>query len=100
MTVYNSYPPGSLVRVDVTFTNSGGTPTDPSAITLEIRTPAGTNTTLVYGVDLGLVRDSAGVYHSDIQADLEGTWHYRFEGTGNVRAANDGRFYITDSVFV
>lgn len=97
---YNEYYPGNLVRVDGNFTDENNAPADPSTVSVKVRTPAGASTTYTYGVDPEVIKDSVGNYHIDLQPDLEGTWYYRWEGTGSIRAAGDWRFYVKDSVFV
>lgn len=100
MTVYNYYDVGDLVHITADFTNQAGSPTDPTAVICKIKTPGGTVTTYTYGTDPEIVKDSVGSYHLDHIATQEGTYKYRWEGTGAVQAAEDGRFYVDDSDFI
>lgn len=95
----NTYDIGDLVRVSATF-SQGGTATDPSTVTARYRDPSGTTTTLVYGADEALTRDSEGVYHTDVDANRAGIWWYRFESTGSGQAATEGAFRVRASMFV
>lgn len=54
---------------------------DPDALTLTIRTPAGVSTTYTYGVGGQVVRDSEGVYHSDVTFTEAGAWTYEWRST-------------------
>lgn len=92
-----SYHVGDLIRVAAVFTNVAGTAVDPTAVFVKYKDPGGTVTTLTYGVDAALVRDSAGNYHVDIDADEAGTWTYRFFSTGTGQAANEKRFTVLAS---
>ena len=95
----NIYAKNSLVRVSADFTLAT-IDTDPSTIKCYYKDPTGTITTLVYGTDGALVKDSAGKYHVDISAATSGNWYYRFEGTGTVTAANENEFIVPLSQIV
>jgi hypothetical protein len=86
----NVYDVGDLVRISAVFKNSAGTATDPTAVSCKIRKSDGTVTTLVYGTDVALVRDSEGNYHTDISITLKGLWMHKFIGTGAVQATEVG----------
>ena len=89
----NQYDVGDLVRVSVVFRSIGdNVPTDPTGVTMKYRLGTGSATTLVYGTDAGLVKDSTGGYHVDVDVDGDGTWYYRFAGTGAIQAAVEGSF--------
>ena len=89
----NAYVRGQLVRVAAVFTNSAGTAVDPTTVTVRVRAPSGTVTTPA------ATKDSVGNYHVDIDANTEGTWHYRFEGTGSNQGASEHQFVIENGVF-
>lgn len=74
----NEYELGDLVRCSGAFTDSNGTATDPSAVLFDWRRPDNVKATYTYGTDAQLVKDSTGNYHVDLDADLVGTWYYRF----------------------
>lgn len=96
MIIYNV---GDLVRVSATWTNAAGTATDPTAVFVDYKDPAGDITTLTYGTDPELHKVSAGVYYTDIDADQAGHWHYRFYSTGTGQAANNGTFRVKPNIF-
>ena len=90
----NVYAKDSLVRVSSEFTVSG-TDTDPTTVKCFYKDPNGAVTTLTYGIDNALVKDSTGKYHVDIFTSVVGNWWYRFEATGSVIAANESEFVIS-----
>ncbi len=94
----NVFDIGDLVRVSAAFTDSAGMAIDPTAVYVKYRTPAGTTTTLTYGVDAALVRDSAGNYHADISATDDGDWHYRWYSTGSGQASEEHWFRVRPQV--
>lgn len=89
-----NYDIGDLIRLTGSFSDLAGTATDPTGITLSIRLPSGTITTLTYGVDASVYRLSTGFYYSDFAPTMEGLHYYRFAGTGAVTAAEEQNFYI------
>lgn len=90
---------GEAVRVSAEFRNAAGVVADPSAVLFKYRDPEGTITPLVYGTDAALVKDSTGNYHVDIDANMAGTWNWRFYATGTGQTANEGTFTVGESVF-
>ncbi len=94
-----AYSTGDLIRVEGSFTNAAGAAVDPTAVFAKYKTPAGVTTTLTYGVDAALVRDSAGNYHIDIDANSEGRWRYRFYSTGTGQSAQEEDFIVQGSSF-
>ncbi len=84
----NSYTIGQRVRVSVTFG------TDPSTVKFKYRLPSGTITTLTYGVDGALVKDSSAHYHVDLDVTAAGDYACRFEGSGNQFTAVEGTFNV------
>lgn len=83
-----AYSVGDSVRITGTWTNAAGTAVDPAGVFAAYRDPSGNTTTLTYGVDAELVKDSTGVYYVDVDADEAGWWHYRFYSTGEGKAAS------------
>lgn len=95
----NRYDKGDLVRVSALFENSAGTDLDPTTVTFKYKNPAGTTTTLVYGTDAALVKDSTGNYHVDVNANASGLWLYRWESSTTGQAAQEGQFLVEPSNF-
>lgn len=95
MSSYNSYDVGDSIRLIGTFTNSSGTLTDPTALTLILS--AGTCGTTQYTYAQGsITRAAAGSYYRDLLPipGTPGFWTYRWEATGNVIAAAETQFFV------
>lgn len=95
----NTYDVGDVVRCSGSFVNSSGVVLDPTAVFCKVKKPDGTIVTLTYGVDLALIRDSAGVYYTDVEATSSGFWAYRFYSTGTGQAAGESSFRVQSSSF-
>lgn len=81
----NSYDLGDVVRLTATFTDTGGTPADPTAVTFTYGDPAGSWTT---ETSTGSVLNpSTGVYTLDIYPDSAGVWSYKVNSTGTIQTA-------------
>ena len=89
-----SYDLGDLIQISAVFTNQAGTALDPTAVLFRTKNPAGVKVNLVYGVDAALVRDSEGHYHVNVDANVVGTWLYRFWSTGTGQGAETGSFIV------
>ena len=87
----NQYDVGDVIRAAVVFKDINGVASDPGTIRLKLKKPDQTSTTLVYGTDGALIKDSTGTYHADFSLDLGGSHFYRWEGTGAIQAAGQGR---------
>ena len=98
MSCESEYIVGQLRRSLAKFKNSAKALTDPTVVVYKYRAPsATTTTTLVYGVDGALVRESVGVYHVDVSLTESGTWKERWQSTGIVQAASQGEFGVEAS---
>lgn len=92
----NAYDKGDVVRLSAVFRDAAGALADPTTVLLKYK-PARSNsapTTLTYGVDVALVRDSLGTFHADVAVSQAGAWDYRWESTGTAQAAEAGRFLV------
>lgn len=97
---YNHYDLGQLVRITGTFTDSGGTVTDPATVIFAYKAPGDTAATeYTYGVDAEVVNSGTGVYYVDLDLDEVGTWYYRFYSTGTGQAAEESRLIVQESNF-
>lgn len=94
------YQKGDLARVSAAFTNSGGTPIDPTGLSLFVTRPSGVTVEYVYGTDAEVQKDSTGNYHADIDADAAGQWLWKWESTGTGQAAEHGEFMVEPSAFI
>ena len=94
----NVYDLGDLAHVTVAFTTSAGVATDPTIVNFKYRLADDTTwTTLVYGTDIALIKDSVGNYHVDINCDAVGVARYRWWSTGTGQAAVEDSFLVYDS---
>lgn len=94
-----AYDKGDAVRFKATFTDVDGAAADPATITLEVKNPAGTISTYVYGTD-PITRESTGVYHYDKTIDQTGIWYYRWVGTGTgSQVAEESSITVRSSQF-
>jgi len=89
---------GSQARLTVAFTVSGA-PADPTIITVKIRTPAGVETSHVYGTDPDVKRSGAGSYYYDLYCAEDGTYHHRWTGAGALVAAAETRHNVDPTAF-
>lgn len=87
---------GDLVRLSASFsTVATGAAVDPDVVKLTVKNPDGDITTKTYPV--GITKSATGEYYSDVDADVAGTWYFRFWSTGNGQAANEGTFEVEEA---
>lgn len=100
-----SYDVGDLVRWgnpsqdtnSAAFTTLAGSPTNPTAVTLVIQMPDGTQEEFGWpsaGLNGSLTNESPGRFYVDRILDQAGTWRYRLAGTGAVVAASEGSLRV------
>jgi hypothetical protein len=94
----NAYVAGSVIRLAAVFTASS-VATDPTTITLLIRTPSLGLLQYTYAA-AQITRDSTGNYHYDLTTTNSGTYSYRWAAGGAVVAATEGQFLATSLNFV
>lgn len=89
MPTVNEYPQGELVRATGTFVDALAlTPVDPAVVHFQLQVPGQPGITYTYGVDVQVVRDSAGVYHIDLDTTpAAGLWTGRWYSTGTGQAS-------------
>lgn len=95
----NTYALGADVRCSVIFKNNAGTEADPTTVTFRVRDPEGEASEFVYVSDVEVVKSATGRYYVIVDANKHGTWTYRFESTGAVKAADEEQFTVSRSVF-
>jgi len=89
------YEIGDLARVSAVFTDGeSGDAIDPAVVKLAYKPEGGELTTLTYGVDEEIVKDSTGHYHADLDIVSPGVWRYRWYSTGAGQAAEEGSFSV------
>lgn len=95
----NKYKVGQLIRIRISFTEAfSGNLVDPTIVTAYYQNPSRDTITLIHGVDDELVRESLGVFYTDINLTEGGKWNYRFKGEGAVIAANESYFNVDSLV--
>lgn len=99
MLILNEYYLGATIRLQGAFSDLTSTPADPTGVSLLIKAPDGTITTLVYLTDSSLVRDDVGIYHVDFTANQDGCYCYRWEGSGAVSAVDERKFTVLPGCF-
>lgn len=92
------YDIGDQVRVTTTFTDLAGVVADPSTVTCDVKTPRGVSTAYVYGTDASLTKTSTGIYNLDLDLTEAGTWAWKFNGSGSLKAADQGRISVRKSL--
>lgn len=88
---------GDLARISAEFRNLAGTLTDPTTVSFKYRTPAGVETTFVYGTDPEVARASTGSYFVDLDLTEIGRWAYMWTATGTVQGTESGAFPVGTS---
>lgn len=83
----NYYDMGDLIRLSLVFTNAAGAATDPTTVSLKVRTPDGVESTYTYA-NGDITKDSTGNYHYDLSATKAGVHTCYATGTGTVQAGS------------
>lgn len=83
---------GELIRLRAVFSTNNRR-TDPTEISLKVKTPAGTTTTYTFAAT-AITRESEGVYYKDVSPDSSGDWQYQWEGTGDCDTINRDTFRV------
>lgn len=99
MAAPNRVDVGDRIRIRGVFQTLAGVDTDPTTIVCKYRDPSGNVTTKTYGSDGEVVKDATGRFHLDIDVDEEGTWTYRWNGTGAIVAAGEQTFVARNTAF-
>lgn len=92
-----SYNIGDQIRIQATFKDISGTVVDPTTVTLKVKVPAGTVSTVTYPGTI--TRSSTGVYFYDFPITASGTHYYNWSGTGAYVVADESSFEVVSSVF-
>lgn len=105
-----TYIQGNEVTLFEQFLDQNDVPTDPTTVTFYVRSPAGSVTAYVYGVDAEVVKQTNDVVGSAYfgatdgffvcnlgPVDMAGKWPYRPTGTGAVVFAAEYEFEIEPS---
>jgi hypothetical protein len=71
---------------------------DPTEVVCKVMKPDGTVLEFT-AADAELVHDSVGTWTLQLDIDEPGLWRYRFEGTGDVVAAEEASFVVGGTSF-
>ena len=93
------YDQDTRVRLSAQFRDFNEDLTDPDTVTLKLRTPAGAETSHVYGVDGNVIKDGTGLYHYDLDFTVSGQYAYRWVGDGTLWAAAENVLKVRESRF-
>jgi hypothetical protein len=101
MRVSNTYKLGNSVRVRVVFRDVDDELLDPATVVVMVRGPIGSpaETSYTYGVDVGVARESEGVYTFWVATPDPGTYCYRWKGIDDVTVTNEESFDVDESCF-
>lgn len=94
----NEFDIGDGVILQATFTNPDEVVTDPTVVKLRVKSPSDVLTVYTYA-EAELTKVSTGIYTKTVVPDEEGTWMYRWEGTGAVTAVGESEFQVRPSGF-
>jgi len=90
----NTYKKRGQIRCSASFADADGDALDPDTVVFVYRPPGETRTELSYGADGEVVRESVGIYHVDLDVDVNGDWVYGFYATGTGRSGNETSFHV------
>jgi hypothetical protein len=93
------YDIGDRVRCSVAFTNLAGAAADPTTIAFKVRTPGGTETEYVYGVNAEVVRTATGAYYVDVTLTAASDWSVRFVASGSIVTATEQTVRVRRTAF-
>jgi hypothetical protein len=82
---------GDVVTLFADFKNTAGAAADPTVVTVTVRKPDGTTATPA------VTHPSLGRYEATLALDQHGTWDFRWLGTGDVAAAEEGSITVRRS---
>jgi hypothetical protein len=93
MSVNKTYDIGDKVTLKATFKNTSCVIADPTAVSIKIREPDGSENSY------SPLKVDTGIYSYDLTFDAHGVWYYRWIGTGAVHTAGEGRIVVRKSDF-
>ncbi len=96
----DTYFVGQILRVTVEFRDNAGDLADPTTLIFSHRVDQEDIETLTYGVDVELVKDSLGVYYTDLELVTAGTYAYRFLGGGAIENSVEDAFVVSASLAI
>jgi len=91
-----SFDIGDRITLRASFVNLTGIPASPTTVICKVKDPTGAVT--IYS-GISILNPSVGLFTHDYSIVQEGTYYYRFEGTGIIEAAAESVFLVKDSQF-
>lgn len=91
--------PGTRKRVTFTIRDLAGTLTDPTGVVIKYRRIGDTITTKTYGSDAEVVKESAGIYHIDIDCAKDGEYAARCITSGTLVGAIEEKWQVLRTAF-
>lgn len=88
MTTTNRIDIGDRVRLTATFQDLDEVATDPTTVVCTVKAPSGPTSTP------SVTRVAEGEYIADVDVTEAGLWRYRWAGTGDLVAAEEGEFSV------
>jgi hypothetical protein len=93
----DNYIPGEVARISITVAAPTGLASDPGALRLKVKPPAGAVVTYAYGSSGEIIKDATGRYHADILLAAAGLWAYRWELDAPNAGAVEGAITVQKS---
>ncbi len=90
--------PTTTTKFSAVFKDAAGTAFDPGGVLLVLEAPDGTRTEYVYGEDIQIIRVTTGSFRADINLDAAGTWIWRWEALGTLKAAHEGKLVVRETM--
>lgn len=100
MAVNMTFDIGDKPQITAQFENINGDPVTPTAFTVKIQNPNGTETTYQSN-ELVIVTPSAGTIEFELPfvLNIHGTWSVRIACTQPIHAATEATFRVRESLF-
>lgn len=89
-----AFDKGDRVRISGQFTKAT-VDTDPTAVTLKVRTPAGVSTSYTYAL-VQVTKLAVGKYWMELTLAESGLYHYQWLGTDPAQGVYNGSFYARE----
>ena len=103
MAIIGTYDIGDAPSVYGAFTDLTGTvPTSPSAVTVLVKDPSGTETAYISPHAAIVIGPAAGLvtFTFPTPLNLAGQWSVRMKGTAGLVAAVEGQISVANSAFI
>lgn len=96
MSTASTYDVGDRFRVAATFTDTGGTTADPTAVHFHYKTPDGVVNSFTWPgtSSTSIIKASSGNYYYDITSTGSGYYAWRWSSTGSIYVTTEGKTYI------